>query len=260
MTTDLRTPTRSDAPSDLRRRRRSRLDLLAYSTPVALILGLLATYLLAPDFYLSYVLEFSRREYQIVEIATVASALPACLLLFWSAWRFGQDSGQRSGGVIVGVIGLATLFFAGEEISWGQTYLGWDTPEPIRPLGGETNLHNMRVPIPVQGLGSAFLLVMFVALPLAWRWRDRLPVPKGWACAIAEGPVVFSMVLAFAWKEIKTVYLWLGPEVEDSPAIFYVEFIEQINEQKELLVAVSLLIYALYRLRLARAIITRFQA
>ena len=44
---------------------------------------------------------------------------------------------------------LSLLFFlgAGEEISWGQRIIGWDTPDGWRDvnLQGETNLHNLNV-------------------------------------------------------------------------------------------------------------------
>ena len=41
--------------------------------------------------------------------------------------------------------GLGALFFAGEEISWGQHFFNWQTPETISALNdqNETNLHNM---------------------------------------------------------------------------------------------------------------------
>lgn len=40
---------------------------------------------------------------------------------------------------------LACLFIAGEEASWGQHYLGWETPESWRAINDqdETNLHNV---------------------------------------------------------------------------------------------------------------------
>ncbi|MEE8320893.1 MAG: hypothetical protein V3R68_03510 [Gammaproteobacteria bacterium] len=40
---------------------------------------------------------------------------------------------------------LACIYFAGEEMSWGQWYFGWETPDSIRALNDqqETNLHNM---------------------------------------------------------------------------------------------------------------------
>ena len=147
---------------------------------------------------------------------------------------------------------MATFFFAGEEASWGQTYLGFQTPETYEKASGnsETNLHNTSLNI--QGLGSIFLAVMFFGLPIAWVYRVKLNLPAGWAPAIAEGPVIFCLALGFGWKLFKDVYrrcCLTGPDGSDR---FYIEFVEQINEQKEMLVGVALLIYGLYRLRAVR--------
>lgn len=40
---------------------------------------------------------------------------------------------------------LGSFYFAGEEISWGQHFFGWQTPETLGALNdqGETNLHNV---------------------------------------------------------------------------------------------------------------------
>lgn len=40
---------------------------------------------------------------------------------------------------------LATFYFLGEEVSWGQWWFGWDTPEAWAEYNrqGETNLHNV---------------------------------------------------------------------------------------------------------------------
>ena len=43
------------------------------------------------------------------------------------------------------LITLICFYFAGEEISWGQHYFGWETPGIIQDVNdqNETNLHNM---------------------------------------------------------------------------------------------------------------------
>jgi hypothetical protein len=40
---------------------------------------------------------------------------------------------------------LACIYFAGEEMSWGQWYFGWETPDSISALNDqqETNIHNI---------------------------------------------------------------------------------------------------------------------
>jgi len=44
-----------------------------------------------------------------------------------------------------GLMGVASLFFVGEEVSWGQHWFGWETPDGVAALNDqeETNLHNM---------------------------------------------------------------------------------------------------------------------
>ncbi|MHC4414930.1 MAG: hypothetical protein ACYS0G_06575 [Planctomycetota bacterium] len=224
-------------------------SVLAYCLPVVLVGLLSAIYAIAPEFYLDKILHVTYRETQVVEVVTFAAAFCGGLLLIWSAWRLwrlGKRAGGRGewgGAVLIGMIAVASLFFAGEEISWGQSYLGWTTPETYSRYSHETNLHNTE--IPVQSLGGVFVVTMFFALPLAWWLPARRWLPASWAPAIAEGPVVFSMAVAFVWKEFKHVYRLLVPDARD--VTFYQEFVEQINEQKEMLVAVTLLMYGLYR-------------
>ena len=80
---------------------------------------------------------------------------------------------------------LGSLYIAGEEASWGQHYLGWETPEGWQGLNdqNETNLHNTsswldQKPRTVLELG---VIVGGIAIPLAaLRWpairRVRLAI------------------------------------------------------------------------------------
>jgi hypothetical protein len=47
-------------------------------------------------------------------------------------------------GLWLGLAALGSLYVAGEEASWGQHYIGWNTPEGWQALNdqAETNLHN----------------------------------------------------------------------------------------------------------------------
>lgn len=240
------------------------VDIAAALVGPVILLALLIAYLVAPDFYLQHVLSEQHREYQVVELTTFACSVLAGILLLIAGVKlnhrqaslyrsegggWGNLLRQRAGAAVVLIAGLAAVFLAGEEISWGQTYLGWDTPEKYADFSGETNLHNADLPIRLQSLGSLFLIVLFIALPLAWRFfKDRLPASL--APAIAEWPVITTIVVAFLWKEGKSVYrIATG---QDESSAFYINFIEQFNEHKEMLAAVTLLMYALYRLRAVR--------
>ena len=260
-------------------------DRVAYVLPV-LLLGLLgALYWLLPHFYLTYVLEISNRESQAVELVTVLATFTASILLLWSAsklwhlptdWMCGMDLDPRDlrgpkrlrgrgGALIVGAVGLASFFFAGEEVNWGQNIFGWASTVGL-PRG--MNVHN-NAPISVQGLGTFLLCTVFFVIPVVWRGRRYWPQIADWAPAVAEGPVIWVMAVAVIWAEVKVVYTRCFPHVRDIDretqqtaiaqikgeasgdlewaVIHYAGFFEQIKEHKEMLVAVALLLYALYR-------------
>ena len=233
----------------------------AYLAPLVLIFVLIGLYAAAPQFYLAYVLESKRREYQAVEIVTFACAIAGSLFMFIAArrlWRQdirpvgkkGRLLRDRGGFVVIAVMAMATFFFAGEEISWGQTYLGWGTPEAYKSISGETNLHN--TPLNVKSIGDWFLVAVCFVLPGLWAMRGRWCPPASWSPGIAEGPVVFAMAVAFVWRLYKNIYRQWILDVAQEQDVYYMQFIEQINEHKEMLAAVSLLMYGLYRLSAVR--------
>jgi hypothetical protein len=53
---------------------------------------------------------------------------------------------QQGIGLLYLLLMVATLFVAGEEISWGQRVFGWSTPEALADINhqNETNVHNIR--------------------------------------------------------------------------------------------------------------------
>ena len=83
--------------------------------------------------------EWLRGETGLVEMLTNASLLIAVVYLF-SAVR-AAASGLRAWLILLLV---GTVYFAGEEMSWGQFAVGWQTPEGWKEINdqGETNLHN----------------------------------------------------------------------------------------------------------------------
>lgn len=225
---------------------------LAYSIPPLILLAMVLCYVIAPDFYLTYILEFHKREYQVCEFVTVGSAFVGGLILLYVAlrlWRLPHLPARRWLAFTQLIVGLAAIFFAGEEIDWGQTYLDIDTPQAYAEhVGPVTNLHNADIPIPVRPLGNLFLVTVFMIIPGLWHLRPGT-LPKSWQPVIAEGPVVSCIIVAYAWSVVKKVYR-MSVEIGERPEPkLYWEFIEEINEQKELLIAVTILMYAIYRLK-----------
>lgn len=84
------------------------------------------------------------------------------------------------------------LFLAGEEISWGQHFFGYDLPDNIAAANfqQEFNLHNSKLIQPYNGMISSILfkilalylvgLPMFlVAFPTVKNWiRGSIPIPN----------------------------------------------------------------------------------
>ncbi len=112
-----------------------------------------------------------------VENATVGFLIPAVVLSLLIFRRRRQL--PRGFGWIMLVIALGSLFFAGEEISWGQHYLGFETPEALMEFNrqDEFNFHNTESKyggnllnnIPRQILNLA--MVAWIVLPLVLHRR-----------------------------------------------------------------------------------------
>jgi len=77
---------------------------------------------------------------------------------------------------------LACIYFAGEEMSWGQWYFGWETPELINNLNNqqETNIHNMSSWFDQKPRLLIEIWIFFAGLilPLWNLTRDRLSADK----------------------------------------------------------------------------------
>lgn len=72
-------------------------------------------------------------------------AIPAISMILALRLLFRPESGRyRFLRIWLSLAVLGLLFIAGEEASWGQHYLQWDTPETWQRINdqGETNLHN----------------------------------------------------------------------------------------------------------------------
>jgi hypothetical protein len=116
-------------------------------------------YVTAPHFYVSYIFQIQERELQLVEILTFLAASIASGLLLVSTLKFLKGPNYWAAG-LVGLVAMAALFFAGEEISWGQSYFQWTTPTWWQEnFSGETNIHNSR--LPVHQLSALFILSVF---------------------------------------------------------------------------------------------------
>jgi hypothetical protein len=108
--------------------------------PVAVALFIVGSYQLAPDWYHRRILPEGYGALEFTQFVLALSAMfIAALLLFRPFVR------ARPLVFAVALIGaLGSLYIAGEEMSWGQHFFHWNTPEYWAMVNRqqETNLHN----------------------------------------------------------------------------------------------------------------------
>jgi hypothetical protein len=134
------------------------------------------------------------REDGFVEWLTVFGLLAGASTSFYRAKVLAKF---RSPWFVLGLVGmgLAFIFGAGEEISWGQRIFNWQVPEffAANNSQGETNLHNLvvggtKINKLVFGLLLGITIALyFLVLPILYRKVERIktlvdkfavPIPK----------------------------------------------------------------------------------
>ena len=138
---------------------------------------------------------------------------------------------------------LGTIYYAGEEISWGQHYFGWATPESWKDVNDqqETNLHNTAAifdQIP-RTLLSIAALIGGVLIPIYRRFKNHIPNEQSFfdwlfPTYVCIPAALLSMLVS--WHE--KPYEFLNVSI---PAVLDI----RAGETKECLLALFMMIYAL---------------
>jgi hypothetical protein len=203
--------------------------------PAPLFIGLqLITRYFFPEFEQSYMTD----EHGVIENLTVVILIPAIALsayivlnrrLLPASWMW----------IWYGMLGLACLYFAGEEASWGQHYFGWATPDEFKKLNdqGETNLHNMSSWLDQKPrlLVEISAIVGGVILPLVRRFRGKEFAKGSWQSFFWPTWVCLPVALVIAL--IKLPDRIFGGH--DIPFPFNI----RVSETQELYVALGFAIY-----------------
>lgn len=214
--------------------------------PLLLIVLIWSSFFLSPDFYFTYMLEENNRENQIIEILTFACGASAGFLLLYISYQFWFRHPWEAT-AWVGMIALASLFFAAEEISWGQKFFAWDTPDWWgEHISRETNFHNSSPTQPNiinwTHLGNIIVLLIFVVGPLVWVFQHHLGLSFKLFPAMPDFGSVFTIIVASLYRESKNILAaWFPSE----PA--YSDFLWGFSEHQEMLIAAGLLMYAFSR-------------
>ena len=108
--------------------------------PLALIVAVLAWRLADES---SYRLHFEN-ESGFAENGTVLLLLPGIYAAL-QVWRRRVALPSRLLGIWFLLVGLGCVYFAGEELSWGQSLFHWETTQLLENVNdqGETNIHNI---------------------------------------------------------------------------------------------------------------------
>ncbi len=214
--------------------------------PFAVLSAVVAARLSIPDIYVYE--DWVESERGIVENATAVALFPAIALgIPRLGYRAVLPAGWLTGWLLV--LTAAAVFFAGEEISWGQQWFGWATPEPVAALNqqGELNLHNMgkqltsRTP---KFLAGVVVVLGGIVFPLWRRWRGIAYTDRAdWRSWVAPTrAVVPSAALMLGLRIVDRVADWLG---FGGTAPLDIDF----GELQELYIALflTLYVYAMFR-------------
>ena len=116
----------------------------------------------------------------------------------------------------IGLIAAGCFLSLGEEISWGQTFFDWQTPEEWAALNGqgETNFHNMshwlnQLPKAVFEIG---VLIGGIILPQMNKYKPH-KLPAKFSAIYADRQVLPTAILALIIKILELAPGKLGIEI-----------------------------------------------
>ncbi len=136
---------------------------------------------------------------------------------------------------------LATLYFAGEDLNWGQYYFGWDAPQYFQEHNREqeTNLHNMSPWLNQKPrlVFEFWLLIAGILVPLGWRLPQQLTRRFISSELWPDGRLIVPAMLAFLLK-VPDWFKWI--EIVPQVSLSTIRW----SEVQELYFAYCMLLYA----------------
>jgi len=176
----------------------------------------------------------------LIENATALLLLPATVLAIVLAVRCYAQFGRMFAVWFAG-FALMCFGFAGEEVSWGQHWLGWSSPEYFAEYNrqGETNFHNLNIHFGrvVKTLLTLVIIIGGLILPLTRRAQAREALsPRRWSAAVVPTLVcVPAAAFVFGVRLVERCKTWFDLEWSLLDV--------NLKELQELYIAMFLLIY-----------------
>ena len=187
-----------------------------------------------------------------------ASSLLATSLLFLTGFRLARkNSDQNRVSIFKQLIylGLAVVFFfgAGEEISWGQRILGFETPESVTQVNRqeEFNLHNLSSWEASEFLDADRMFDLFWFLFAVFTPAIAIAVPAFKRFVSQFIPVVFwgislLFLYNYLWAKAAKIFFSAAYVFERIP---FPQAVQEIKESNYALIFILVGLYAVWDLR-----------
>lgn len=221
------------------------MRLLAVWIPLALSAALLAAASVAPAIYAAW-FEGETGVIEIAQLLPPAAALAVVASMLRDP-RMAGESGLRRWLVF---LAMGCVFILGEEISWGQHFLGWGTPDWLAEMNWqlETNLHNTTTWLnqKPRTLFEVAVIVGGILHPALLLSRGRGVVARPWwlAPGVACLP---SAILAELWRLPERLFEreWVQANIASPETVAHVLDFVRYSELQELYFYYFILIYVL---------------
>lgn len=177
---------------------KTEIAILLYMSLLTVI-GVIMSYTHPQEFRSFYVVEDG-----LIEWLTVLALVATMVVCFRRFWRLRQQAKPLFLGMTL-LFGLAFLFGAGEEISWGQRLLNIDSPEFFLEHNAqeEINLHNTIINdvkinklVFGKGIGIMMLLYLTVFIPLYRKKPGFQKLVDRFAIPVASNYQIAAYVIA----------------------------------------------------------------
>lgn len=226
-------------------------SLFAYITPLFLLAVFAFVAWQWPGYYEhSVVSKDSLAGAGLAEDLTVIVLLPGILLTFYALIRYRRFIPSKVLGCWFLLWALACIYFAGEEISWGQWYFQWETSEAFLQVNDqqEMNLHNISswLDQKPRSLIEVWVFITGIIYPLLYWLRKRpsyqpsqfrywfIPPRECFSTAL-----FFSILYVLGWGEVGPLTIFASSELREFTialylTLFLVAFVIRMKKLSEL--------------------------
>lgn len=155
----------------------------------------------------------------LIENLTVLVLIPGILAGLYSFIRFRHRISPLWTAYWMLLWTLACIYFAGEEISWGQWFFEWETPQVFSEINdqNETNLHNTSTWLDQKPRALVELWIFFsgFVLPIINKISGKNQSTSWYAwslpvTALFSSALCFTLIRIAGWIDIPDIQILMG--------------------------------------------------